>query len=182
VSHDCSVKNGETSVAPASPGSDFARDTRSRSPRSCAAGPRRARRRAKHRRHAAVSGTRIPPVIGPNPNGATINANELASFQEGVKRAGQLEATCDTGNDVTDDSPVPGELDPIFPQIHTNSNGLGARHKRRPVLLVPCPAGARRLRRLYRAQSRARNTATPREPAIPARAAPIWQTEHRTLF
>jgi hypothetical protein len=69
-----------------------------------------------------------PPVISPNPNGAQINANELASFLEGINRAGQLEATCDTCNDVTDGSPVPGELDPIFPQIRTNSNGLGARH------------------------------------------------------
>src|SRR5262249_53237529 len=42
--------------------------------------------------------------------------------------AGQLEATCDTCNDVADGSPVPGELDPVFPQIRTNSNGLGARH------------------------------------------------------
>ena len=69
-----------------------------------------------------------PPVISPNPNGATISANELASFEEGIKRAGQLEATCDNCNDVTDGSPVPDELDPIFPQIRANSNGLGARH------------------------------------------------------
>src|SRR6516225_6461224 len=72
-----------------------------------------------------------PPVISPNPTtGATINANELASFIEGINRAGQLESTCDTCSDVTQGSPVTGlgELDPVFPQSHTNSNGLGARH------------------------------------------------------
>ncbi len=72
-----------------------------------------------------------PPVISANPTtGATINANELASFIEGINRAGQLESTCDTCADVTDGSPVTGmgELDPVFPQSHTNSNGLGARH------------------------------------------------------
>lgn len=70
-----------------------------------------------------------PAPISQNPTtGAQINANELASFVEGINRAGQLEATCDTCADVTDGSPVPGELDPVFPQIHTNSNGLGARH------------------------------------------------------
>ena len=35
-----------------------------------------------------------PPVIGPNPTtGATISDNELASFIEGINRAGQLELT-----------------------------------------------------------------------------------------
>src|SRR5215472_7624698 len=70
-----------------------------------------------------------PPLISPNPTtGATVNDNERASFEEGISRAGQLEATCDSCNDVTDGSPVPGELDPEFPQIRTNSNGTGARH------------------------------------------------------
>ena len=72
-----------------------------------------------------------PPVISPNPTtGATIQANELASFEEGIGRAGQLESTCDTCSDVTQGAPVTGlgELDPVFPQFHTNSNGLGARH------------------------------------------------------
>jgi hypothetical protein len=72
-----------------------------------------------------------PPVISPNPTtGATITANELALFNEGVNRAGQLESTCNSCSDVTPGSPVTGlgELDPIFPQFHTNSNGLGARH------------------------------------------------------
>jgi len=72
-----------------------------------------------------------PPVISPNPTtGATINDNELKSFLEGINRAGQLESTCDECADVTDGSPVlgKGELDPVFPQFHTNSNGLGARH------------------------------------------------------
>src|SRR6266849_1434660 len=79
-----------------------------------------------------------PPVISPNPTtGATITANELASFNEGVIRAGQLESTCDTCADVTNGSPVTGlgELDPIFPQFHTNSNGLGARHNGDQCLL-----------------------------------------------
>lgn len=72
-----------------------------------------------------------PPVISPNPTtGASINANELASFVEGIQRAGQLESTCDVCSDVTQGSAVTGlgELDPLFPQFHTNSNGLGARH------------------------------------------------------
>jgi hypothetical protein len=72
-----------------------------------------------------------PPVISPHPEtNATITANELASFLEGINRAGQLESTCDTCSDVTQGSPVTGlgELDPLFPQFHTNSNGLGARH------------------------------------------------------
>src|SRR5215831_18200005 len=48
-----------------------------------------------------------PPLISPNPTtGATVNDNERASFEEGILRAGQLESTCDTCNDVTDGSPV----------------------------------------------------------------------------
>src|SRR5258708_19902508 len=79
-----------------------------------------------------------PPVISPNPTtGATITANELALFNEGVSRAGQLESTCDTCSDVTPDWSVAGlgELDPIFPQFHTNSNGLGSRHNGDQCLL-----------------------------------------------
>jgi len=79
-----------------------------------------------------------PPVISPNPTtGATITANELASFNEGINRAGQLESTCDTCADVPNGSAVTGlgELDPIFPQFHTNSNGLGARHNGDQCLL-----------------------------------------------
>jgi hypothetical protein len=79
-----------------------------------------------------------PPVISPNPTtGATITANELASFNEGVNRAGQLESTCDTCADVPDGLPVTGlgELDPVFPQFHTNSNGLGSRHNADQCLL-----------------------------------------------
>jgi Di-haem oxidoreductase, putative peroxidase len=79
-----------------------------------------------------------PPVISPNPTtGATIAPNELALFNEGVSRAGQLESTCDTCSDVTPGSPVTGlgELDPIFPQFHTNSNGLGSRHNAEQCLL-----------------------------------------------
>jgi Di-haem oxidoreductase, putative peroxidase len=72
-----------------------------------------------------------PPLISPHPTtGATVNPNEFKSFVEGINRAGQLESTCDTCSEVTPGSPVTGlgELDPIFPQVHTNSNGLGARH------------------------------------------------------
>ncbi len=70
-----------------------------------------------------------PPLISAHPKtGATVNPNELASFEEGILRAGQLESSCDDCADVTDGSPVPGELDPMFPQSRTNSNGLGARH------------------------------------------------------
>jgi hypothetical protein len=61
-----------------------------------------------------------PPIISANPTtGATITANELALFQEGINRAGQLESTCDTCADVTDGSPVTGlgELDPLFPPV-----------------------------------------------------------------
>jgi hypothetical protein len=98
-----------------------------------------------------------PPLISAHPKtGATANAAERASFLEGVLRAGQLEATCDVCADVTDGSPVPGELDPQFPQLRSNSNGLGARHNAdqcfachgHPVLggsggfLVPNPGAA----------------------------------------
>ena len=72
-----------------------------------------------------------PPLISPHPTtGATVNEAERLSFEEGILRAGQLESTCDACADVTDGSPVIGlgELDPMFPQFHTNSNGLGARH------------------------------------------------------
>ena len=70
-----------------------------------------------------------PPLISPHPvTGATATVNEQASFEEGILRAGQLESTCDSCADVINGSPVPGELDPVFPQIRTNSNGLGARH------------------------------------------------------
>jgi hypothetical protein len=70
-----------------------------------------------------------PPLISPNPKtGAKVNGNERTSFQEGILRAGQLESTCDNCADVPDGTLVAGELDPAFPQIRTNSNGLGARH------------------------------------------------------
>jgi hypothetical protein len=72
-----------------------------------------------------------PLLISPNPtNGAAVQVNEKALFIEGINRAGQMESTCDSCADVTDGSPVEGrgELDPFFPQFHTNSNGLGARH------------------------------------------------------
>jgi hypothetical protein len=83
-------------------------------------------------------GVPIPhnPLISPNPNhpNFVINPNEIALFLEGIRRAGQLEATCDTCSvpptGVGDGNPVMnlGELDPDFPQMHTNSNGLGTRH------------------------------------------------------
>jgi len=79
-----------------------------------------------------------PPLISPNPfTGATVNENERVSFEEGILRSGQLESTCDRCADVKDGSPVVGlgELDPMFPQFHTNSNGLGARHNADQCLL-----------------------------------------------
>src|SRR5262249_57182395 len=61
---------------------------------------------------------------------APADPNEQASFFEGINRAGQLESTCDSCAMVTDGSPATGfkEIDPIFPQFTTNSNGLGSRH------------------------------------------------------
>src|SRR5215813_15326790 len=62
-----------------------------------------------------------PPLISPHPvTGATATINERESFEEGILRAGQLESTCDACADVTNGSPVPGELDPVFPQVQTN--------------------------------------------------------------
>jgi hypothetical protein len=77
-----------------------------------------------------------PPLISDHPTtGARITDNEKRSFVEGILRAGQLESTCDDCAMVTDGSPavknpINGlkELDPLFPQFTTNSNGLGARH------------------------------------------------------
>src|SRR5262249_12767505 len=72
-----------------------------------------------------------PPLITPHPTtGATADPNEQASSIEGISRAGQLELTCDPCWDVTPAPPVVGlvERAPFFPQSHTNSNGLGARH------------------------------------------------------
>src|SRR5215470_18209615 len=79
-----------------------------------------------------------PPLVSPNPTtGITVNDNEKALFEEGILRAGQLESTCDDCAQVLDGSPVVGmgELDPLFPQFHTNSNGLGARHNADQCLL-----------------------------------------------
>ena len=53
-----------------------------------------------------------------------LNANELALFKEGIARTTQLEAVCDTCNDVTLGSDT-GE-DPNLATL-TNSSGLGAR-------------------------------------------------------
>ncbi len=76
-----------------------------------------------------------PPLISQNPSEATITNNEKLLFYEGILRAGQLESTCDDCGMVTDGAPavtnpINGlkEIDPIFPQFTTNSNGLGARH------------------------------------------------------
>jgi hypothetical protein len=79
-----------------------------------------------------------PPLISPNPTtNKPVQVNEEDSFKEGVLRATQLESTCDSCADVTDGSAVfgKGELDPFFPQFHTNSNGLGARHNADQCLL-----------------------------------------------
>src|SRR5260370_41381978 len=59
-----------------------------------------------------------PPLINPKPNtGATINDNKLASFLEGILRAGQLESTCHTWSGLTQRSPGIwfGETAPVFP-------------------------------------------------------------------
>jgi CxxC motif-containing protein (DUF1111 family) len=77
-----------------------------------------------------------PPLISPNPSSeAAITDHEKLLFFEGILRAGQLESTCDNCAMVTDGSPAVinplnglKEIDPIFPQFTTNSNGLGARH------------------------------------------------------
>ena len=77
-----------------------------------------------------------PPLMSDHPTtGAKITDNEKRSFIEGILRAGQLESTCDDCAMVTDGSPAVRnptnglrELDPVFPQFTTNSNGLGARH------------------------------------------------------
>lgn len=77
-----------------------------------------------------------PPLISPNPTNETgITDNEKLLFFEGILRAGQLESTCDNCAMVTDGEPAVTnplnglkEIDPIFPQFTTNSNGLGARH------------------------------------------------------
>ena len=124
-----------------------------------------------------------PPVISPHPTtGATITANELASFKEGILRAGQLEATCDECAMVTEGTPVTGrgELDPTFPQFTTNSNGLGARHNAdqcfgchaQPTLggsggfLVPNPGPQGHI-----------HAAAAREPDVPAVPVPLRQEE-----
>ena len=83
-----------------------------------------------------------PPAISPNPNhpDLTLSNNELQLFLEGIRRAGQLESTCEScstpalkgvgnGNPVGPPFvPAGTELDPDFPQTLTNSNGLGTRH------------------------------------------------------
>ncbi|HEV2991017.1 MAG TPA: di-heme oxidoredictase family protein [Candidatus Angelobacter sp.] len=88
-------------------------------------------------------GIPIPPpnLISPNPNHPdfVVSKNERLLFLEGIKRMGQLESTCDTcsvapfgvgdGNPVQPPAvPAGTEIDPLFPQTVTNSNGLGTRH------------------------------------------------------
>jgi hypothetical protein len=62
---------------------------------------------------------------------ANLQVNELKLFIESLQRAGELESTCDACATSATGAAFPvtgqGELDPIFPQFHTNSNGLGAR-------------------------------------------------------
>ncbi|MGH9825216.1 MAG: di-heme oxidoredictase family protein, partial [Blastocatellia bacterium] len=75
------------------------------------------------------------PVAGqPIPHGQPLpglQVNDLKLFIEGLQRAGELESTCDDCATSATGATFPvtgqGELDPIFPQFHTNSNGLGAR-------------------------------------------------------
>jgi hypothetical protein len=72
-----------------------------------------------------------PPIIAQirRPGRRSVPTSSSPSAK-GINRAGQLESTCDDCAEVVDGSPVVGlgELDPVFPQFHTNSNGLGARH------------------------------------------------------
>jgi hypothetical protein len=122
-----------------------------------------------------------PPLISPNPaTGAQVQVNEKASFIEGINRAGQLESTCDTCADVTDGSPVvgKGELDPFFPQFHTNSNGLGARHNADQCLLChaqPTLGGSGGFSFPIRARARL----CVRKIPCSGCSASFWQTKHR---
>jgi hypothetical protein len=101
-----------------------------------------------------------PPLISPHPViGATVDPNEKLSFYEGIGRAGQLESTCDQCAMVTPGSPAPvnpvnglKEMDPLFPQFTTNSNGLGAATTQTNASLV-MPAHAWWIRWFSRAQS-----------------------------
>ena len=76
----------------------------------------------------------LPQPGQPIPHGqpiANLQVNELKLFIEGLGRASELESTCDSCATSAQGQTFPvtgqGELDPIFPQFHTNSAGLGAR-------------------------------------------------------
>jgi len=60
-----------------------------------------------------------------------LQVNDAKLFQEGLIRVGELESSCDSCATSANGPAFPvtgqGEIDPIFPQFHTNSNGLGAR-------------------------------------------------------
>jgi CxxC motif-containing protein (DUF1111 family) len=83
------------------------------------------------------------PVAGqPIPHGQPLpglQVNDAKLFFEGLQRAGELESTCDSCATSATGPAFPvtgqGELDPIFPQFHTNSNGLGARFNSEQCLL-----------------------------------------------
>jgi len=103
---------------------------------------RRARRVSEHRRRAAAARHSNSAPADDQPesdDAATIQINELASFNEGILRAGQLESTCDSLRDGHRRlaGHWPRRAGSGFPQFHTNSNGWAARHKRRPVFCLP---------------------------------------------
>jgi CxxC motif-containing protein (DUF1111 family) len=70
------------------------------------------------------------PIPHPQPLPG-LQVNDAKLFQEGLFRVGELESTCDSCATSATGPAFPvtgqGELDPIFPQFHSNSNGLGAR-------------------------------------------------------
>ena len=78
------------------------------------------------------------PVPHPQPLPG-LQVNDAKLFFEGLQRAGELESTCDSCATSTTGAAFPvtgqGEIDPIFPQFHTNSNGLGARFNSEQCLL-----------------------------------------------
>lgn len=81
-----------------------------------------------------------PGVAVPHPNPiANLQVNEMKLFIEALGRAAQLEATCDSCATSAQGQSFPvtgqGELDPIFPQFHSNSAGLGARFNADQCLL-----------------------------------------------
>ena len=78
------------------------------------------------------------PIPHPQPLPG-LQVNDAKLFQESLQRGGELESSCDSCATSANGPAFPvtgqGELDPIFPQFHTNSNGLGARFNAEQCLL-----------------------------------------------